>query len=162
MENEQDTNISEEQLDEQEEESLDDSEQRFEDNLDIQEDYPAPEPEEKINQWSILDKAIKNKDTIKTTYLSEQELGRPLFSVRFYGTYRDLSRHYLDVELDQLDFDAEKSNIIKDFFTHKIRNITDSGMSNKGFAMNLSVTHKRDNTRRRVREVTKDGSKAKS
>lgn len=162
MEDEQTENVTEDQVDDQEEESLEDAEQRYEENLDLQDDYPAPEPEEKHNQWTILDKAFKSKDTIKTTYLSEQELGRPLFSVRFYGTYRDLSTHYLDVELDQLGFDAAQSNIVKKYFIHKIMNVTDSGMSNKGFAMNLNVTHKRDSTRKRIREVTKDGSKAKS
>lgn len=164
MEDEQSQDLAPEDLgpveeDEDEQEEID--EEKYENNLDIQDDYAAPEAEEKLNQYAIMDKAIKAKDTVRTTFLNEQELGRPLFSVRFYGTYRDLARHYLDVELDQLGFDA-KRNIVKEYFNNKIQNITDSGMSNRGFTMNLSVTQKRDVQKKRIREVHKDGGKVKS
>jgi len=39
-----------------------------------------------------------------------------------------------------------------DYFRQKILNITDSGMSKDGFAMNLNVTKKMDTIRKRVRE----------
>lgn len=146
------------QEDDNEEQIEDDSETRQE----FQDDYPAPEPEEKINQWSIIDKATKAPNTLRTTFLDPWELGKPIFSVRFYQTYYDLSRLYLDPMIKAKGRDPRTENLVADYFYNKVQNITNSGMSNKGFTMNLNVTHKRDTTRKRVREVTKDGGKAQS
>ncbi len=85
---------------------------------------------------------------MRTTFLTESELGRPLFSVRFLTDLYSNAKHY---NLDR----------IMDYYWRKIQNITASGLSNKGFGLNIAVTHKRDTTRRRVREVQDEGSTKK-
>lgn len=146
----------------EEEDNEDQIEEDSEIRQEFQEDYPAPEPEEKINQWSIIDKATKAPNTLRTTFLTEYELGKPLFSVRFYQNFHDLSRHYLDPIFKKRQLDVDRDNLVASYFYRKVQNITNSGMSNKGFTMNLNVTNKRDTTRKRIREVTKDGGKAQS
>lgn len=132
-------------------------------NKEFAEGYPIPEPEEKINSAAFLNKAaFQSKDTVKTTYLSEGELGRPLFNVRFLLDMHDITKHYLDDMIKELNHtlnEEEKDKVIQienriaNYFLEKVRNITDSGMSNKGFAMNLNVTRKMDSTRARVKDL---------
>ena len=43
-------------------------------------------------------------------------------------------------------------NGIAHYFGEKTENITASGLSNKGFAMNINVTRKMDATRKRTRD----------
>lgn len=139
----------------------DDAADTYEDNMDVQKDYLAPEPDEKHNQWSTINKAISTKDTVRTTFLDANEIGRPLFSVRFYLDQEDLAHHYLDKELSAMGYVPVGANIVAEYFKNKVQNITDSGMSNKGFTMNLAATSKRDVTKKRIREVPKDGKKAR-
>ena len=76
----------------------------------------------------------------------------------------DIAKYYLDPLLVSLkeeqealkekgkpyvDIDVEKNNGIANYFYNKIQNVTDSGMSNMGFSMNLNVTRKMDATRRK-------------
>ena len=131
--------FSEEQVEEMEDEEEETKEEAFDDQQELIEEYGSPDPEEKHNSHFIINKAIEKIDTVRTTYLTESELGRPLFSVRFLSDlHDDALRHNLDR--------------ITKYYWEKIQNITSSGMSNKGFVMNLNVTQKRDQTRRRVRE----------
>ncbi len=109
--------------------------------------YGSPEPEEKHNQHTFLSKAVDSKDTVRTTYLDEWEVGRPLFSVRFLLDMEDISKFYLD----ELAEDNDIKNNISNYFRQKILNITDSGMSKEGFTMNLNVTKKMDVMRKKVR-----------
>ncbi len=143
--------ITPEEIEEYQEEQKVEGEESDEDRQAAQqvfaEAYGSPEPEEKHNQHTFLSNAIKAKDTVRTTFLSDQELGRPLFSVRFLLDMEDVSRHYLDIFADG----CGGNNRIADYFLNKVQNITDSGMSNKGFAMNLNVTRKMDTTRTRVK-----------
>jgi len=44
-------------------------------------------------------------------------------------------------------------NWISKYFLNKIYNISDSGMSNKGFSMNLNVTRKMQSTRTKVKNI---------
>ncbi len=137
-------------------------EERFAAQQELAEIYGSPEPEEKHNQHTFLSNAVKAKDTVRTTFLSESELGRPLFSVRFLLDMEDVSRHYLDIFAIQ----CGGNNRIADYFLNKVQNITDSGMSNKGFSMNLNVTRKMDTTRTRVKgnieNLQKGGKKRRS
>lgn len=162
MDQEESSPISQEEIEEAEDEQEENAEDAYEENLELQKDYMAPEPEEKHNQFTIIDKALKAQDTVRSTFLTEQELGRPLFSVRFYMDYHDLSQHYLNNTLARLGLDPKEWNFVANYFQNKYQNITDSGMSNKGFTMNIAVTQKRDTIKKRVREVNKDyGGKAK-
>ncbi len=137
----------------QAEATVDSEEARQELSEEMQELYGAPEPEEVLNQHAYLDRAtFKSGDTVRTTLLTEQELGRPLFNVRFLMDLKDLSKHYFDPIIKELGFDIEKDNRIATYFEEKIQNITGSGMSRDGFAMNLNVTKKLDATRKRYRE----------
>jgi len=122
---------------------------RIELSQEMQDAYGAPEPEEVQNQASFLHKAaFYSPDTIRTTFLHESELGRPLFSVRFIMELENLSEYYLQELCETFNLD----NKIKEYFHQKRETVTSSGMSNKGFAMNLNVTRKIDATRKRMRE----------
>ncbi|KKN65818.1 hypothetical protein LCGC14_0477540 [marine sediment metagenome] len=157
--------ITPEEIEEYQEEQKVEGEESDEDRLSAQQEmaelYGSPEPEEKHNQHTFLSNAIKSKDTVRTTFLSEQEIGKPLFSVRFLLDMEDVSHHYLDGFAEKLS----GKNRISDYFFNKVQNITDSGMSNKGFAMNLNVTRKMDTTRTRVKgniENLQKGGKRRS
>ncbi len=157
--------ITPEEMEEYLEDQKSDAEESDEDRMAAQqqfaEAYGSPEPEEKHNQHTFLSNAIKSKDTVRTTFLSEQEIGKPLFSVRFLLDMEDVSHHYLDGFAEAFG----GKNRISDYFFNKVQNITDSGMSNKGFAMNLNVTRKMDTTRTRVKgniENLQKGGKRRS
>ena len=143
----------------QEEQAWEGEQNRMEDSADWQEAYGAPEPEEKQNAHTFIHKAtFESDDTVRTTWLSESELGRPLFSVRFLLDMEDIAKFYIDPIAKNLKVE----NKIADYFANKIQNTTDSGMSNKGFAMNLNVTRKMDSSRHRARDPTENlkGGKA--
>lgn len=150
---EQQQELVEEMEDQKEDDALDNAEFQQE----FQEGYPVPTPDEKHNQHSFLYKAaFETPDTIRTTFLTESELGRPSFSVRFLSDLYDLSKYYLDPILIDLGKDPNKYNGIANYFWEKTQNITHSGMSNKGFAMNLNVTQRKDMTRKRIKSFSKD------
>jgi len=141
-------------LKEMQEKQLDAMEDQSEDNnlsnLEFQEGYPAPISSESQNSSSFIHKAaFDSQDTVKTTFLSESELGRPLFNVRFILDMEDISIYHLEEFTKRLQVE----NRIASYFREKLRNITDSGMSNRGFSMNLNVTRKMDTTRRRENNV---------
>lgn len=119
--------------------------------------YGAPEPEERQNQHTLLHKAaFGTTENLKTTWLSESELGRPLFNVRFMLKMNLVSHYYLDPVLKKLNIDPEKYNAIANYFKDDVQNVSASGMSNKGFLMNLNVTRKVDAVRKRVKETATD------
>lgn len=132
-----------EELDEtDEDESMEaEAEMRAEISQDIASDYGAPEPEEKINQHTIIKKAIDATDNIKTTFLTKGELGRPLFSMRFYLDCAKICSMYRAPKAAR-------------YFWNKAQIIAKSGMSNEGFTMKLAVTNKRDVTRTHHRKVS--------
>lgn len=130
----------EEAQDNLEDSQYEEAENRAEVNAEVAEEYGAPTPEEKINQFTITDKAIKRKDSLKTTYLTKGELGLPLFSVRFYLDCASIA-------------DVYNSQLIKEYFLNKIQNTAASGMSNEGFIMKLNVTNRREVARRHTRTL---------
>lgn len=131
-----------EEMEDMEDEMQEDMvEDNFEMNQELQEQYGSTVGDPKYNQHIFLHRAaFESDDTVRTTYLTESELGRPVFSVRFM---MDL---YKIAELNGLP-------LIAGYFREKIQNVTHSGMSNKGFAMNLNVTQKRDIAKKRIRDV---------
>ncbi len=108
---------------------------------------PGQEPQ--FNQHTFLAGSLDQDNPEKVTYLSESELGRPLFNMRFLQDIEDVCKHYLD------DICKEHGiqNKISQYFRAKIQNIADSGMSNKGFIQNMNVTRKVDMTRTRKRNL---------
>lgn len=138
---------SQDYLDEFSEEDLedmkeDDMEEQMELSQEFNPDSPYPLQDEKHNQFTFLHKAaFESNDTIRTTWLSESELGRPLFSVRFLLDLHKMAHH-------------DNLHKIAEYYLSKVQNITHSGMSNKGFAMNLNVTQKRDATKTRIRDTS--------
>lgn len=123
-----------------EDNSLNEAEDKLDINMDMAENYGAPEPSEKINQYTITKTAIESKDPTRTTFLKREELGIPLFSVRFYLSCKSICQTY-------------NCKLLEDYFNSHINNITSSGMSNEGFIMKLNVTNKRDVTRRHERKI---------
>lgn len=130
----------------EEERMEDETENRYEVNDELADAYGAPPVDEKDNQHSVIRKAMEKEDPTRVTFLTENELGRPVFSLRFYLDMEDLALHY-------------GCNRIADYWKAKVINIAASGMSNKGFLMNLAATRKHDTTRRRVRPFQSDGVK---
>ncbi len=125
----------------QDEAMEDQQEEQFDNQQSFNEEYGSPEPEEKQNPSAFLFRsAFDSPDTLRTTYLENDELGRPLFSIRFLLDMEDIAKFYID------EFAKEHGspNRIADYFRQKIHNITDSGMSREGFTANLNVTKKID------------------
>ena len=110
----------------------------------------APEPEERMNAHTFLHKAVfDQQDTLKTTFLTEGELGRPDFSARFLLSIKTVAEDLIDPLARELGLE----NGIAHYFGEKVENITSSGLSNKGFSMNINVTRKMDATRKKVKEI---------
>ncbi len=156
MDGTQDEYMTPEMMDElevmQQEQAENGAEDNFMMNQELMDAYGSPQPQELQNQHSFLHKAaFGSDDTVRTTFLHEHELGRPLFSVRFLMDMEDVAHYYLDPIMIELGMDP-KDNAIANYFGEKLQNITSSGMSNKGFSMNLNVTRKMDATRKRMRE----------
>ncbi len=146
-----------EDLEEAEEDKVED---QLELSQDMQELYGAPVESQQHNQHTFIHKAaFDSRDTIRTTFLTESELGRPLFSVRFLSDLNKIASYYLDPILIELKLDPKKYNGIANYFWEKNQNITNSGMSNKGFAMNLNVTQKKDMVRRRIKTIQQSNLK---
>ncbi len=110
--------------------------------------YGATEPEEKQNQHAFLSKALDSESPEKVTFLSQQELGNPHFSVRFLLDLEDISKFYLDEFQEKLGV----PNKLAAYFRAKIDNICASGMSNEGFVQNMNISRKIDISRKRVRD----------
>lgn len=142
----------EEMMELREEELEDNQEDNFITNQELVEGYGGVQPDETLNAHSFLHKAaFGSRDTVRTTFLQEGELGRPLFTVRFMLDMEDIAHYYLDPLLREMNLNPKDYNLIATYFWQKIQNVTQSGMSNKGFAMNLNVTRKMDTIRRRVK-----------
>lgn len=153
--------LTPEQLEEleemQEDQSEDAQENQLENSQEFQEAYGSPEPEEKHNQHTFLSNAVNAPDTVRVTYLDEWELGRPMFSVRFLLDMEDIAIFYLN----ELSIKYNMVNKVADYFLQKTNNITNSGMSKEGFAMNLNVTKKMDVVRRKIRGNIENLNKGK-
>lgn len=147
--------ISPELLEEMEDLQGEDLEEQQLDQGEVTEDFGAqtgygyPEPEEKMNQHAFISKAVDMQDLEKVTYLKQEELGRPLFNVRFLLDMEDISKHYLDPLL--LKYKITLGNRISNYFRHKINNICSSGLSNEGFIHTMNITKKMEATRTRMR-----------
>lgn len=143
-------NIQLDEAQDQQDEQMTNS-QEFQDGM-------MPEQEQPFNQHTFLANSLDQENPEKVTYLSDQELGNPLFNMRFLQDIEDISKHYLDDLCKQYAVE----NKIALYFRAKIKNIADSGMSNKGFIQNMNVTRKVDMTRTRKRNLDnlKGGSKS--
>jgi len=115
----------------------------------FQDSYGYPEAEEKINQHTFLANSLKLDQPEKVTFMTESELGTPLFNLRFLLDIEDICRYYLDDIAEELKL----QNKISLYFREKIVNISESGMSNKGFVQNLNVTKKMESTRERIKNL---------
>ena len=133
-----------------EEQGEDTEENRLLSNMEFQEGY-ADQPEERQNAHTFLSKAVFDQPrTLKTTFLTEGELGRPDFSVRFLSSIKTVAQDLIDSLARELNL----ANGVANYFEDKIENITASGLSNRGFSMNMNVTRKMDATRKRIRDPT--------
>lgn len=144
--------LTEEQIEELKEQQADEQEDADEDRTlndsEYRESYGYPEEDKRHNQHTFLNKAaFESQDSTKTTFLRQEELGRPLFSVRFLKDMEVISEHYLDWIAKELGC----FNRVRLYFKNKAMNITDTGMSNEGFSMNLNVTRKMDSTRTKIK-----------
>lgn len=122
-------------------------------------DIMVPEQETAFNQHTFIASSLDQENPEKITFLSESELGRPLFNMRFLQDIEDVCKHYLDDMCSEYSIE----NKISKYFRAKIKNIADSGLSNKGFIQNMNVTRKVDMTRTRRRNLDnlKGGNKNK-
>lgn len=122
-------------------------------------DIMVPEQENTFNQHTFIASSLDQENPEKITFLSESELGRPLFNIRFLLDLEDICKHYLDDMCEEVNV----LNKIALYFRAKIKNVADSGLSNKGFIQNMNVTRKVDMTRTRKRNLDnlKGGNKNK-
>ena len=144
--------ITEEMLEELEDQREDQMEDQAEDQADLSEEYReaygSPEPDVKMTAEAYLwESSFRSPDTLRTTFLTEGELGRPLFTVRFILDMEDIAKFYID----PIAKDLGVPNKIAHYFWEKLQNITSSGMSNQGFSPLLSVTKKMDITRKKTK-----------
>ncbi len=144
----------------QEEQAWEQQQDQLQNQNEFMEAYGAPEPEAKHNQHKFLSDSIISLEPEKVTWLSESELGRPLFNMRFILDMEDICKDALDDIAKELGCE----NRIAAYFREKVVNISASGMSNKGFIQNLNVTRRMDTTRKRIsnlkpQEDTKGGVK---
>ncbi len=108
------------------------------------------EPEERQNAHTFLNKAVfEHPNTLKTTFLTEGELGRPDFTARFLLSIKTVAEDLINPIAKSL----EMSNGVANYFGEKVENITASGLSNKGFSMNINVTRKMDARRERIKNL---------
>ena len=114
-----------------------------------QEAYGVPEPEEKVNQHTFLKDSLSHEDPEKVTFLTQYELGRPLFNIRFLLDIEDICKYYLD----ELARGYNQENRIAQYFREKINNICASGMSNDGFVQGLNVSKRIDVKRQRIKNL---------
>ncbi len=138
----------------QEDATSEGAEDSFLDQQEYMEAYGSPQAEEKLNQHAFLNKAVFNTlNTVKNSYFTEEELGRPLFNVRFLMDMEDIAKHYLDPFISLFENeDKPVENKISNYFLMKAYNISESGMSREGFAMNLNVMRQVQMTRKRERD----------
>lgn len=153
----EDENITPEQLEEyqeMEEDMQDDQREDMSDDqqdsqLEFQEGYGDWPVEEKHNTHSFLNKAaFVSPETLRVTNLSPEELGMPVFNVRFLLDMEDISEFYLADLCEKQDI----PNKIGDYFRQKIKNITDSGMSKEGFTMMMNTTRNINMARTKKKE----------
>ena len=150
MEEQQVTPEMLEELEEhQEDETADAQEESALNNQEFQEAYGSPEPEPVFNQHAFISGTLNFDSPEKVTYLSESELGRPLFNMRFLLDVEDIVKHYLDDLFKRHNVE----NKVSKYFRRKINNFADSGMSNQGFIQNMNVTKKMDMTRKRIKNL---------
>lgn len=142
--------IQEEMMEEQKDDMSDDQQDS---QMEYQEGYGDFPQEEKHNAHTFLHKAaFGDKDTLRVTYLDNDELGKPIFNIRFMLDMEDIAKFYLDDICKELKID----NVISEYFRRKIENITDSGMSKQGFSMKLNTTRNIDITRTKRRDNLKN------
>ena len=105
------------------------------------EDSMLPEQERLLDKYLFLNNVKESDNTIKTSYLTKTELGKPLFPVRFWmelATYAELKGYH----------------IVKEYCISKAKNITDTGLSNEGFLLGLVVTKRRETAVKRKSPVS--------
>lgn len=137
----------EEMKDLENDEAQDSQDESMMNSQEFQEGYGVPEPEQQFNQHSFLANSLNHENPEKVTFLTESELGRPLFNMRFLLDIEDITTYYLEDLFKKYGV----RNRISIYFREKIKNIADSGMSNKGFIQRLNVTKNVEMTRKRVR-----------
>lgn len=138
----------------QEQERIEKEQDRMLEDSQLREGFPMePSIEEQMNPSAFLHRAaFDEEDTSKTTYLTQQELGKPLFSVRFLMELKNIAHFHLTPIMKEVGLNPEKENRIANYFWDKVQNISNTGLSNEGFAMNLNVTRKMDMTRKKTNE----------
>jgi len=105
------------------------------------EESMLPEQEKLLDKYLFLNNVKESDNTIKTSFLTKAELGKPLFPVRFWlelATYAQLKGY----------------DIVKDYCIDKAKNITDTGLSNEGFLLGLVVTKRRETALQRKKSPT--------
>lgn len=122
-----------------EQEAEDRLEEELETQRELQEDlseedareYGAPEPEQIFERFKFLTEVRDRDDTIRTGFVNEEELGRPLFPVRFWNNLKAIAKMH-------------NYDIVSKYCRDKALNITSSSLSRDGFLLNTSVTKRKE------------------
>ena len=111
---------------------------------------------DKYGQHSFIRDTTLHLPSVKrATFFSESEKGRPLFSAMFVGDMINFAEHYLD----DMSEDLKVQNKIAIYFTKKLNNMADLGLSNKGFIQNLNTSRRILSEKKKFKpiEPKKDG-----
>lgn len=100
--------------------------------------YGITEPEKQYDRFKFLTEVRELPDTIRTSFLSKQELGSPLFPVRFWLNLEILAR-------------LRGYKLVGDFLLKKALITTHSGLSKEGFLLNTAITNRREALRKKSR-----------
>lgn len=140
--------LTEQDLQEYEDEIEDEMEEEkvaaTQEEIDLREDLTdddnpgAPKPDPAFERYKFLTEARDNSETIRTSFVTKEELGVPLFSIRFW----------LDLELIATQ---KKLELLKRYLHGKALVTTDTGYSREGFFLNTSITRRRELARNKTK-----------
>ena len=105
--------------------------------------YGAPQPEEKHNIHKFLNEVSKSKDTTKTGYLTDIELGTTPYAERTYKNLELQSKELCD------------DDIWAKYFAQKAEILTATSLSKNAKLLSLAVLQRRE-----LADVTKQPMKA--
>jgi len=131
----------EEELEDLNADSIEDDMDLKEDLMEDEEAQPGvPQQDPYFDRMKFLTEVRDQPETVRTSYLTKEELGVPLFSVRFW----------LNLEL----IAAQKGyELLKLFLHNKTLATTHSGLSREGFLLNTAITKRRESARNRTKSI---------
>lgn len=109
----------------------------------------VPSPEKQYNQHAFISESLGQNSPEKITFLTQSELGNPLFNMRFLLDMEDICIYYLNKLVKKYN----SRDLISPYFRAKIKNVADSGLSKEGFIQNMNISKRLDVKRTRPNAI---------